>query len=131
MAKVIEYDPEEVLDRTVDAAMLASWVRSETPFCHLRYGDGEFHSLLGRKGRNCDGHDYMSDTMGKELAETLREVGGLFPHNEHIPVGLHITWNQENIQRWVASEGLTDRIRWVNNIILQTGLEDLSTLDLR
>lgn len=40
-------------------------------FSYARYGDGEWHAILGDKGKNCDGHAYF-DAMGKELAASLR-----------------------------------------------------------
>ena len=51
-----------------------SMMRAETPFAFSRYGDGEFQSILGYSGRNCDGVVY-SENLQKALTETL-----IYPH---------------------------------------------------
>jgi len=131
----IAYDPETILDRKVNAGTFASHVAKQEPFCHLRYGDGEFVSALnlGRKIKkisNCDGHRYYSDTMGVELKQVLHEVAERFPLNSNIYVGLHCTWHQQYIQPWIVENRLMNFIHWVGNIELQVGLANLSTLRL-
>lgn len=44
------------------------------PFAFPRYGDGEFASILGFPGKNCDGVRYTTD-LQNALSETLR-----YPH---------------------------------------------------
>ncbi len=38
-------------------------LRNNEPFHLSRWGDGEFLCMLGKQGRNCDGHDYSYDLM--------------------------------------------------------------------
>jgi len=136
MAETILYDPVALTDAAVTVATFAEHVERCEPLCHLRYGDGEFVSLLGRrecgikKGSNCDGHQWMEDTMGAELATILREVAALHPDNQRIYVGLHCTWHQQQIQPWIVGEGLKDKVHWTGNILLQMGLKNMDTLRL-
>lgn len=41
------------------------------PLAFSRYGDGEFNAMFGKKGANCDGHEYFED-MGVRLFEILQ-----------------------------------------------------------
>lgn len=45
-------------------------INSGEPFALARYGDGEFASILGHSGQNCDGVRY-SDLLCKALTRTL------------------------------------------------------------
>lgn len=49
-------------------------VERNEPFAFPRYGDGEFASILGFPGKNCDGVRYTTD-LQNALSETLR-----YPH---------------------------------------------------
>ena len=40
-------------------------------FTFSRWGDGEWNCVFGKKGSNCDGHNYFPD-MGKELNRILK-----------------------------------------------------------
>ncbi len=40
------------------------------PFSFSRFGDGEWNAMLGKKGKNCDGHEYFPQ-MGTQLRETV------------------------------------------------------------
>lgn len=46
-------------------------VERESPFLHVRYGDGEFCSVIGRQGRNSDKSQYEPETLGRELLAML------------------------------------------------------------
>lgn len=127
--RIYSYDPGEVLDRTVHVETFTEHIRACEPFCHLRYGDGEWLSVLGDAGKNCDRHPYHAETMGKELADALVDVGKLHPDNQQIYVGLHCTWHQDRIQPWIAKRGLVDTVRWIGNIELYCGLASLRTLE--
>jgi len=42
-----------------------------TPFAFVRYGDGEFQSIMGNTtGQNCDGHKYFA-SLGDDLRQSL------------------------------------------------------------
>jgi hypothetical protein len=45
-------------------------LKAGRPFSFARYGDGEWSALLGRQGKNCDGHDYFP-ALGEELRQAL------------------------------------------------------------
>lgn len=53
---------------------LVRFVESKTPFVYVRYGDGEFNSMIGSNRKNSDGHRYFPDSMGVELKRVLTEV---------------------------------------------------------
>lgn len=45
--------------------------RMDSEFAFVRYGDGEFNSILGQiKGHNCDGHNYFP-ALGQGLRKSL------------------------------------------------------------
>lgn len=50
--------------------LICEKLRKREPFSFARYGDGEFNAIYGKKGHNCDGHEYFPD-MGKRLREAL------------------------------------------------------------
>lgn len=52
----------------------AEMIQKNIPFSFPRYGDGEFSSILGYSGQNCDGIRYTSD-LQNALVETL-----MYPH---------------------------------------------------
>lgn len=45
-------------------------LKAGTPFAFVRYGDGEWISMLGGKGQTCDGHEYF-DEMASDLRHSL------------------------------------------------------------
>ncbi len=45
-------------------------LKSRTPFAFSRWGDGEINAVLGKKGSNCDGHEYFVN-MGLKLRAIL------------------------------------------------------------
>lgn len=129
MAEIHHYDPDEVIDWAFDADTLTRHVCNGAPCCRLRYGDGEWLSILGTSRRsNCDRHRFYTSTMGAELGRVLEEVRDLHPDNDHIYVGLHKTWHQERIQRWAKEHGLLGKVHFTSNLVLEPGLLTLATL---
>lgn len=47
-------------------------IKGGIPFSFVRYGDGEWHAILGDPGENCDGHAYF-ESLGKELSDSLHQ----------------------------------------------------------
>lgn len=51
---------------------MTSKLESNEDFVFSRYGDGEWASILGKSGKNCDDHQYFS-YMADDLRQTLHE----------------------------------------------------------
>lgn len=49
--------------------LMCEKLRNGEPFSFARYGDGEWNAIYGKKGENCDGHEYFPD-----LGERLRKI---------------------------------------------------------
>ena len=49
-------------------------------FKFARYGDGEFNAIFGKKGQNCDGHQYFPD-LGERLKKSFSKhvITGIQP----------------------------------------------------
>lgn len=78
-----------------------SWIKERKPFTFSRFGDGEFSAILGREGKNCDGHEYFPD-MGAQLAQVLRS-------NPQYEVGIqqHALRTIPELAAWLDKNGLT------------------------
>lgn len=51
--------PEETNERRLsDLRLFTSMLRNKTPFAAVKFNDGEWHAINGRKGSNCDNHPY-------------------------------------------------------------------------
>lgn len=46
-------------------------------FSISRFGDGEWNCILGKRGKNCDGHTYFKD-LGRRLSKVLRDNRGYY-----------------------------------------------------
>ncbi len=53
-----------------DIQYFENLIEKEIPFALSRYGDGEFSSILGHSGQNCDGVQY-TDELRSSLIKTL------------------------------------------------------------
>ncbi len=119
--------PRALIDRRVTVeTFIAHLVRGE-PFSHPRYADGEWLSMLGARGVNCDGHDHFPETTGRELRQSLDYVAARHPDNQTMYVGLVRSWREFDLQAYLLSRGLTHRVHWVGCMLFQNGLRDFST----
>lgn len=50
--------------------LMCEKLRKREPFSFARYGDGEWNAIYGKKGHNCDGHEYFPD-MGERLRKIV------------------------------------------------------------
>lgn len=50
--------------------LICEKLRNREPFSFARYGDGEWNAIYGKRGANCDGHEYFPD-MGERLREIV------------------------------------------------------------
>lgn len=89
-------------------------------FSFARYGDGEFNAVFGKKGQNCDGHQYFPD-MGAKLKEILetrpKYMMGIQPLALTIMeqdkldwlMGLKINWVDSDVLHNANIEGTLDK----------------------
>ena len=108
------YHPCDIIDNSVDLAVFTRMIEERKPFSYFRYGDGEFIALLNlNPGKsNIDRHEYFTD-MGEKLKEVIIEA----PFKDNLYFGLHGTWHQSVIQKFVVSNGLMRKRHWVVNLI--------------
>ncbi len=119
--------PGRLIDRKVTVDSLTGHLKRREPFSFLRYGDGEWLSMLGAVGKTTAGHDFFPETAGREMRKSLDYVAGLFPHNRSMYVGLSAGPYGLPVQAYLKSRGLTDAVHWVDSVLFQQGLRDLST----
>ena len=100
-------------------------IESRDPFAFSRWGDGEWHAILGRSGGNCDGHRYypdMGEALGHALVESAsdpKHIKGLQPlardrmgdaiaewEQEH---NVSVYWHNADLIHDAAFEGRLDR----------------------
>lgn len=118
---------------------LTDLVRRGRPFLYLRYGDGEFDSILNRPGKNKDGQSHHGKTLGRVLAKILDEAAAL-PANKRANVWMggclgREGWTQ-NLKKWRLYNRLVklykdhgwESVPWSNEWAFRNGLEDQSTL---
>lgn len=51
---------------------ILSMLKEGKNFKFARYGDGEINAMTGKKGRNCDGHEYFPE-LGARLVESVEK----------------------------------------------------------
>lgn len=73
-----------------------------------RWGDGEWSAVLGKKGANCDLHQYFP-AMGEELRGVLRRRPKYAIGMQPLGYGMF----KGEIEAWLAKEKLTD-LPWMN-----------------
>jgi hypothetical protein len=117
----------ELVDTSVNPDTFARHLARGEPFAYLRYGDGEWLSILGADGANCDGHHFFPDTLGRELDRSLEYAAGLWPENHHFYMGLHTDLLRGLILDHLHEARLAYRVRWVKDHLFALGLRDLST----
>jgi len=124
----IHYNPQNIIDPTVDFIKFAELIKYKTPFSYLRYGDGEFRAILEYPGKNCDEHEYFT-RMGKRLFDELVYIKtSSMIEKINIYVGLHGTWHQKEIQTLLFENNMVNTIHWVSMLITRFALEDLTLI---
>jgi hypothetical protein len=118
--------PRQRIDAKIKVSCFTAHVERSEPFIHLRYGDGEWYSMLGRCGRNGDGHDFFPDTLGRDLRESLDYAAGLAPHSRCY-VGFSEFWDHPAVYVYLAARPWLDQIHWVGASLLPVGIRDFST----
>lgn len=75
-------------------------------FKFARYGDGEFNAIYGKRGANCDGHQYFPD-LGQKLRASLERkpdyIVGLQPLTLASDLWLQIQKDFPNV-KWVDAD---------------------------
>ncbi|MFT4037601.1 MAG: hypothetical protein QM692_05425 [Thermomicrobiales bacterium] len=98
--------------RVVTAAALTGWVRSGSPFTLTRWGDGEWHAVLGRTtGRNSDGQAFVPE-LGERLRQVLRRQP---PYLMELKPWEAVFGDQ--VAAWLAEERLST-LNWIAPDIL-------------
>jgi hypothetical protein len=120
--------PAELLDASISCDTFADHLRNREPFAYLRFGDGEWLSILGKPGRNRDGQDFAPETLGLDLRRVLEYASSLWPANQRFYVGLHAGTFRDAISRHVVECGLAFRVHWVADSLFELGVINLSTL---
>lgn len=88
-----------------------TWIKERKPFTFSRFGDGEANAILGREGKNCDGHEYFKD-MGKELAQIITNRSHSVIYEKGIQQ--HALRTMPEFATWLTEQGLTPDIDFVN-----------------
>lgn len=98
-----------------------SRLERRNPIAYVRYGDGEFNAILGKKGENCDHHEYFP-AMGEELANTLLHPRrGKYMYGIGPKAARNVELRDE-VGTWV--EVNTTDIRWnTSEVFLQASLD--------
>jgi hypothetical protein len=117
----------DIIDSAVTADTFAGHLSNGEPFAYLRYGDGEWLSILGHAGRNADDHDFLPETLGRELQRTFAYAAGLGPRNQRFYMGLHAILYQDAIRRYLIEHDIAYRIHWVCDNLFALGYFDMST----
>lgn len=103
----------------MDVETLSRHVMARNHLAFSRWGDGEWHAVLGRKGRNCDRHRYY-ENLGQALGNVLR---GHEPKNYCLGMQSHARNTMgEDIDRWLKIN--TPPIEWVDADILHIAAWD-------
>lgn len=119
--------PAALVDASITVSTLTDHLGRNEPFTYARYCDGEWLSMLGDQGMNCDGHAYLPHRLGRELRQSLDELATRVTAAPSVYVGLLREWLQGDIQYYLRVAELADKIHWVGGNLLYDGLRDLST----
>ncbi len=98
--------------------LMTGWLTKAEPFCHVRYADGEFWSILGRVGPNADGQEHLPGTLGKDLQLTLRQIADYYVNWQrasgpefNVLVGGCWGW-PTGAKQWLIDNHLLESIPW-------------------
>lgn len=92
-------------------ALFLKDLREGRPFAFARYGDGEWSCILGKPGKNCDGHEYFPD-LGEALSRCLRE--GLDYFYGLQPLACNLMWRE--MAGWMVNNLVN--LPWINADVL-------------
>lgn len=82
-------------------------IKSGKNISFSRFGDGEWYCIMGREGKNCDGHRYFPD-MGQALRDVLQSKPNYFlgiqPFALRVNRGRRRFESLYSINKWVDNE---------------------------
>lgn len=81
---------------------LAREIDAGKPFCFSRWGDGEWRSVFGGRGRNIDRHRYFSG-LSRDLSEVLKSRPQYILGLQSFALRLFTP----RIEHWIAKHGLS------------------------
>lgn len=117
---------EPLIDHHVTADELARRIEQYQPFVLLRFGDGEWYSILGAEGHNCDRHDFLPETMGRELRSILMALAAETHDRSRLLVGTTCELSQE-VRPFLAKLANPNQVHWVSDAIFRLGMSNLQT----
>lgn len=94
--------------------------------CYIRYGDGEFSSILGREGPNADGQEHLPSSLGFALHSTLTEIAD----NPNPMVFVGADWQRpQETWGYLVRNSFEDRIPWAAIQPFVLGIESMDTMN--
>lgn len=117
---------ESLIDHAVTAEVLAKRIEQRQPLLLLRFGDGEWLSMLGADGHNCDGHGFFPYTMGRELRQVLHAAAAESPTRRGLWLGTTCELAREG-SAILSSLPSLSTLPWVSDAIFRLGMANLQT----
>jgi len=117
----------KLADRDITVDCFSDHIVRREPFSYFRYGDVEWLSMFGDQGKNSGRHDFMPETVGCELRDSIDYVASLTPDNQNLYVGLPLSWRPDRILTYLKNRDLVGKVHWVDASLFPLGLRDLST----
>lgn len=117
---------EPLIDHTVTAENLALRIERRQPFVLLRFGDGEWLSIFGAEGHNCDRHEFLPETMGRELRNILVSLSAEPHDRSRLLVGTTCELSRE-VRPFLTRLVAPEQVHWVSDAIFRLGMANLET----
>jgi hypothetical protein len=100
--------------------MVTEWVRAKTPCLHLRFADGEFWSILNRKGINTDGMPFYGESLGPYLDRSLQEMSSGALKGKSAIIGGD--WSIPEHEAYIRKSGFMRTVPWCPSSIWVNGV---------
>lgn len=112
-----DFDDRYSLYKSIDACNHLTWmcekIKNQEPYAFSRFGDGEWYAILGRKGANCDGHNYYPG-LGSRLKKILKSRPAYYLGMQHralralrneIKSYLELPWMRADVLHYASLNG--------------------------
>lgn len=105
--------------------LMTKRLKDGVPQCLVRYGDGEYYSIFGRKGPNADGQE-MGGNLGCELTDTLMSIA--VTEDPNVLVGSD--WRTpKGAEQFLLTSTWAQRVNWCPVQPFVMGIEGCKTLE--